>query len=125
MTRKINNQRGKVQPEKYLVSDNKPIKKGCSKCGASSLIWVYKNKLSVLEIKKIEKIIKVLKSHKDPYKKKLDLFNLVKKFEVGEIEPSEERRTNILFQGKIYNELAKQTLRDYKKLTAEEFSKAE
>lgn len=45
--------------------------------------------------------------------------------EVGEIEPSEEKRINILYQGKIYNELTKQTLRDYKKLTAEEFSKAE
>jgi hypothetical protein len=66
-----------------------------------------------------------MKSHKDPYQKKLDLFNLVKKLEVGEIEPSEEERINILYQGKIYNELAKQTLRDYKKLTAEEFSKVE
>ena len=73
----------------------------------------------------LEQIIKILKSHKDPYKKKLDLFNLVKKLEVGEIEPSEERKINILYQGKIYNELAKQTLRDYKKLTAEEFSKVE
>ncbi|CAG8523045.1 7145_t:CDS:2, partial [Cetraspora pellucida] len=75
------------------------------------------------ENKKLEQIINLLKSHKDPYKKKLELFNLLKKLEVGEIEPSEEKRTNILLQGKIYNELAKQSLRDYKKLTVEEFGK--
>ena len=117
MNRKNNDKQGIIQPKKEL--------KHCPKCGTSSLIWVYVNELSTSEIEEIGKIVKVLKSHKDPYKKKLDLFNLVKNLEVGEIEPSEERRTNILYQGKIYNELAKQSLRDYKKLTAEEFSKAE
>jgi len=96
----------------------------CPNCGKDSIRWMPEGKLTIFEVKQVEQIIKVLKSHKDPYRKKLDLFNLVKKFEVGEIEPSEEKRIDILYQGKIYNELAKQTLRDYKKLTVEEFSKA-
>lgn len=96
----------------------------CPDCGKKVLEWVeLDDYLSPEENKKLEQIISLLKSHKDPYKKKLELFNLLKKLEVGEIEASEERRTNILLQGKIYNELAKQSLRDYKKLTAEEFGK--
>jgi hypothetical protein len=85
----------------------------------------FDEQLSSDENKKLEQIINLLRSNKDPYKKRLELFKLLKKLEVGEIEPSEERRTSILLQGKIFNELAKQSLRDYKKLTAEEFDKSE
>jgi hypothetical protein len=97
----------------------------CPNCGIKSLLYFEDVKLSPTEAKKLEKIINLLKSHKDPYKKKFELFNLLKKLETGELEPSEERRTEILFQGKIYNELAKQSLREYKKLIAKDFSKSE
>lgn len=79
----------------------------CPKCGTEALSWVEDVDLSPDEAKKLEQIINLLKSNKDPYKKKLELFKLLKKLEVGEMEPSEERRTNVLLQGKIYNELAK------------------
>ena len=72
-----------------------------------------------------KKIGSILKSRKDPYKKKLALFNFVIKLEVGELEPSEEERFNTLLRGRVYNELAKQNLKEYKKLTATAYSKIE
>ncbi|WNE40808.1 MAG: hypothetical protein mread185_000265 [Mycoplasmataceae bacterium] len=93
--------------------------------GKKLLELISEGRLSHFQVEKLERIALVLNSHKDPYKKKLELFRIVRSIEVGEIEPSEEKRINILYQGKIYNELAKQTLRDYKRLTVEEFSKVE
>ncbi|WNE41014.1 MAG: hypothetical protein mread185_000471 [Mycoplasmataceae bacterium] len=93
--------------------------------GKKLLELVSEEKLSDFQVNKLEQMALVLNSHKDPYKKKLELFRIVRNMEVGEIDPSEEKRINILYQGKIYNELAKQTLRDYKRLTVKEFSKVE
>jgi len=113
-----------IRHKKWLMNRAKKMIE-CPNCGKSASTWIeFDDYLSPDENKKLEQIINLIKSNKDPYKKKLELFNLLKKLEVGEIEPSEERRTNILLQGKIYNELAKQSLRDYKKLTAEEFGKS-
>ena len=70
-----------------------------------------------------EKIDKILVSHKSPYEKKVALFNLVKNLEVGEMPTSENQRLNVLLRGKLYSELAKQDLQEYKKLTTDTYSK--
>ena len=95
----------------------------CSQCGKSGFVLVGGNKISTIEFEKLEGILKVLNSHKDAYEKKIALFNWLKKIEVGEIEVTEKQRINCLLQGKLYNELAKQKMREYKKLTIEDFSK--
>jgi len=52
------------------------------------------------------------------------LFNFIKSLEIEGIKPSEEQRVNCLLEGRLYNEIAKEKMREYKKMTAEEFSKA-
>lgn len=44
---------------------------------------------------------------------------------MGEVEPSERKRIDALLLGKVYNELAKQNLREYKKLATIELNKPE
>lgn len=81
-----------------------------------------KKKLSLQTIEKIEKI---LESNKRPYEKKIALFNVVKNLPVGEIELDKKKRTNYLLEGHLYSELAKECMREYKKTTAQSFSKIE
>ena len=70
-----------------------------------------------------EKIKKILESDKDTYKKKVALFNLVKNLEIGEPQLLKEKRINYLLQTRLYNELAKKSMEEYKKSTMEAFSK--
>ena len=71
-----------------------------------------------------QKIESILQSPQDTYQKKVALFNFVKNLEIeGDIVPGENKRINCLLEGKLYNELAKQKMEEYKKLTAEDFSK--
>jgi hypothetical protein len=70
-----------------------------------------------------EKIELILKSSQDAYAKKIALFNLIKNLKVGRIEPSEEQRINCLLEGKLYNEISKEKMKEYKKLTIKDFSK--
>ena len=72
-----------------------------------------------------ERVDHILNSPQDAYEKKVALFNLVKNLEVGEIKPSEEQRINCLLEGKLYNQIAKEKMKEYKKLTVEEYSKNE
>ncbi|CAI2196917.1 20686_t:CDS:2, partial [Funneliformis geosporum] len=66
-----------------------------------------------------EKIENILKSHQSPYERKIALFNLVKNLEVGDFPPEKKKRVNYLLQGHLYNELAKQSMDEYKKTTGE------
>jgi len=43
---------------------------------------------------------------------------------VGELQPQENKRINSLLLGKLYAELAKQSMKEYKKLTVEDFNRA-
>lgn len=97
----------------------------CPKCGTEALLRVNMKSANLPpnETKKLEKIIDLLASNKDPYKKRLELFKLLKKLEVGELKPNKEERINYLLQSRLYHELAKQSMRDYKKATVEEFGK--
>jgi hypothetical protein len=65
----------------------------------------------------------VLKSHKSPYEKKIALYKCLKGIEVGELEQIEKERIDYLLQGKLYNELAKQCMKNYRKLTVKDFNK--
>jgi hypothetical protein len=42
---------------------------------------------------------------------------------VGPLQSEENQRIDALLLGKLYNELAKQSMKEYKKLTVENFSK--
>ena len=70
-----------------------------------------------------ERIDNILKSHKKPYEKKIALFNLIKNLEVGKMSPEKEKRTNHLLESCLFNQLAKQSMKEYKKTTVENFSK--
>lgn len=64
----------------------------------------------------------VLRSNKSSYEKKIALLNCLKDIKVDKLESSEEQRINCLLEGKLYGELAKQKMKEYKKLTVEDFS---
>lgn len=79
-------------------------------------------KLNELQI--AEQIKKIVASPKTPYEKKIALFNLVvKKVEVGKMSPEKEKRVNHLLESCLFNQLAKQSMKEYKKTTVENFSK--
>ena len=84
-----------------------------------------------LEVKKklsfqtIEKIEKILTSQKTPYEKKIALFKVIENLEVGEMKLEKKKRADYLLQAHLYADLAKQSMKDYKKITAETFSKTQ
>ncbi len=92
--------------------------KKCPTCGKGSSVWEEADKYPIF--KKMET---VLKSHKSPYEKKIALFNCLKNMEIGELQPIEKERIDFLLQSKLHGELAKQSLKQYEKLTVEDYSK--
>lgn len=91
--------------------------KKCPTCGNNS--FTGKEKSQHLAFRKMEM---VLKSDKTPYEKKIALFNCLKNIEVGELNPEQKERINHLIQGRLYAELAKQCMKEYKKSTVKEYS---
>src|SRR6185503_7336128 len=87
------------------------------------LVVQQKRRSEILQL--AEKIEAIVESDKNIYKKKVALFNLVKSLEVGESQPLKEQRINHLLQSRLYNELAKKSMKEYKRTTMEAFSKAE
>ena len=90
----------------------------CPNCGKSNMILDEEYERSVW--KKLEA---VLKSRKDAYEKKIALFNFVKNIEIKDLEPLEKKRIDYLLQSKLHAELAKQSMKEYEKLTVEDFSR--
>ena len=90
----------------------------CPHCGKSSSQWIDKEQHPAL--KKMEVI---LKSRKTPHEKKIALFNCLKSIDVGDLQPLEDQRLNSLLLGKLYNELARQSMKEYRKLTVKDYSK--
>ena len=68
-----------------------------------------------------EKVESILKSHKSPWETKLALFNLLKDLRVEE-SSSEEKRENYLLESCLLNHLAKESMKKYRKITAQSFS---
>ncbi|CAI2162250.1 13534_t:CDS:2 [Funneliformis geosporum] len=69
-----------------------------------------------LEYVMVKKISRIVYTDKSPYEKKIDLFNFLKDLDLGELEEGKNKKINLLLLGRVYNELAKQNLREYKKL---------
>jgi hypothetical protein len=90
----------------------------CPKCGETSSEMVEE-----IEFKHAEKISKILKSNKTPHEKKMALFNWLKDLDVGELQAEQKQRINSLLLSKLYAELAKQSMKEYKKITAKSFGK--
>ncbi|CAG8470845.1 8147_t:CDS:2 [Racocetra fulgida] len=68
---------------------------------------------------------KILKGSQSPYEKKIALFNLLENLKVGDMPSEKKKRVDYLLKAHLYSDLAKQSMEDYKKITAENFSKAE
>ena len=94
--------------------------KKCPTCGNNS--FTGEEKSQHFAFRKMEM---VLKSDKTPYQKKIALFECLKKIEVGELEPEQRERIDFLIQSRLYAELAKQSMKEYKKSTVKEYSKKE
>jgi len=97
----------------------------CSNCEINTFAQGEKNKFRLGKYQITKKVITILESPQDAYQKKIELFNFLKNLEIVVLEPSEEERINCLLLGKLYNEVAKQKMKEYKKLTVEEFGKIE
>src|SRR2546422_781082 len=69
-----------------------------------------------IEYVMVKKISRIIYADKTPYEKKIALFNFLKDLELGELEEDKNKKINLLLLGRVYNELAKQNLREYKKL---------
>src|SRR5438045_1079878 len=82
------------------------------------------NNETVDKFKLAERIESILKSSRRHYEKKLALFNFVKDLEVEET-PEEQKRVNYLLESCLLNQMAKQSMKEYKKTTAENFSKTD
>ena len=107
-------------------SKTKPMEKKliqfqCPNC--SENISIMEEKLTKELQVVVKKIEKLCKSSKSAIEKKLELFEVLEKLDFGEISPSENRRVNNLLQSRWHAELAKKYMKEYKKSTAEEFSK--
>ncbi|MCE8163713.1 MAG: hypothetical protein I3274_05895 [Candidatus Moeniiplasma glomeromycotorum] len=118
MNRKNNNKQGTIQTKKELANDNKK-----KEIIEATLVIKQKRESEILQL--AEKIERIIESNKDTYKRKLALFNLVKNLEIGESQSLKEQRINHLLQCRLYNELAKKSMKEYKKTTMEAFSKTE
>ena len=96
----------------------------CSGCGKSSFVWVGEGEREQIqcfnsqEYIMVKKISRIIYADTSPYEKKIALFNLWKDLGVGKLEGEEKKRIDLLLLGKVYNELAKQNLEEYKKLTS-------
>src|SRR6185369_8477702 len=106
-----------------MVSNKKLVEvmvskmKKCPACGSA-----LSSQANTYEIfKKFEAIVK---SRKDAYEKKVALFNCVKKIKIEDLEPLEKKRIDYLLQSRLYNELAKESMKEYKKLTVEDYNRA-
>jgi hypothetical protein len=65
----------------------------------------------------------ILKSPKDPYEKKIALFELVANIKLKDIEPEESKKVDYLLRSRLYNELAKENYEKYQRATIDEFTK--
>jgi len=89
----------------------------CPYCGKSSSQWIDKDQHPAFR-----KMEAILRSRKTAHEKKLALFNCLKDIEVGNLQPIENERLNSLLLGKLYNELARKCMKEYRELTVKDYS---
>lgn len=111
--------RGKQCPycgKNFIISEGGIIATIINEDFSSNFLETDKNQIT-------EGVESILQSSQDAYAKKVALFNFIKNLKVGKIESGEEQRINCLLEGKLYNEIAKEKMKEYKRLTIENFSK--
>ncbi|MCE8162908.1 MAG: hypothetical protein I3273_00900 [Candidatus Moeniiplasma glomeromycotorum] len=70
----------------------------------------------------IEKVREILSSSQDIYERKIALFDFLESLDVGDLPTVKKRRIDYLLQGRLYNELAKKSMEEYRKSTISDFS---
>ena len=105
--------------------NNRIVEKPCLKCGGCYYLLVKGEKEYLLTKEIIDKVAEITNSSKSGYEKRIALFDLLESLDVGKLEPKEKKRVDYLLQSRLYSELAKQSMKEYKKLTVESFSKNE
>jgi hypothetical protein len=90
----------------------------CSSCGQISLECIGEN-----EFKSVVRITKSLRSSKTTHEKKVALSNWLKSLDLGSLQSEENQRVYSLLLSGFCNELAKQSMKEYKKITASIFSR--
>jgi hypothetical protein len=91
-----------------ILSDEKKLEK-CPNCG---------EKLSIQTQEQhpiFKKMETILRGKKTAHEKKIALFKCLKDLDVGELQPIENKRLDSLLLSKLYNELAKQAMKEYEK----------
>lgn len=114
--------RGQICP---CNKSNRIIQKECDKCGGCYYLLVKDEKEYLLTKEIANKVNEIVSSSQSGYEKRIALFDFLESLDVGELKPSEKKRVDYLLQSRLYSELAKQSMKQYKKLTAEEFSKVQ
>ena len=97
----------------------------CPNCEINIFTQGEKNKFRLDKYQITKKVITILESPQGAYQKKVELFNFLENLDLGELQPAEKQRINSLWQSCLYSELADKSMKEYKKLTTEEFSKIE
>src|SRR4051812_36327555 len=72
-----------------------------------------------------EKIMGIISKPQSGEEKRIAFFDFLESLDVGELQPKEKKRVDYLLQSRLYSELAKQSMKEYKKMTVENFSKVE
>lgn len=72
-----------------------------------------------------EKILGIIKKPQSGEEKRIALFGYLESLDFGELSPQEKKRVDYLLQSRLYSELAKKSMKEYKKLTVEAFSGVE
>ncbi|MEG7978851.1 MAG: hypothetical protein NY202_02930 [Mollicutes bacterium UO1] len=83
------------------------------------------NKTDLLTQQITERVRDIITSPQSGYEKRIALFDYLESLEIGDLQLQEKKRVDCLLHSLLYNELAKKYMKEYKKLTVENFSKVE
>ena len=97
----------------------------CPNCEINTFAQGEKNNFQLDKYQITKKVITILESSQNAYQKKIELFNFLENLDLGELKHVEKQRVNYLLQSCLYSELADKSMKEYKKITTEEFSKIE
>ena len=118
----INN---KLGTKKQTCPCSRIVKKKCFGCGGTKYFLARNDKEYLLTQEIVEKVKGIITSSQGGYEKRIALFDFMESLEIGELEPKEKKRVDYLLKSRLYSELAKQSMEQYKKMTVENFGKTE
>nr|CAG8453275.1 821_t:CDS:2 [Entrophospora candida] len=79
------------------------------------------NKTDLLTQQITERVREIITSPQSGYEKRIALFEYLEGLEIGDLQPQEKNRVDCLLQSRLHNELAKKYMKEYKKLTVDNF----